>query len=590
MKKTLLSLSLLTFLITGCSTTHLNDNVPVNDLNFNKHKDLISKDIRNYKFDIKEGTSLKEIANIVRKELAINIIFSDKVNVDIKLPISYKNITFIDYLKIIKAMSGGGKDFIVKNEGINNTYFVDILDLNKKEKAKRKTKQELISEKFNKIDFEISADTTYAEVFNSIKSDLNIEVKLLTSDNKEFLGNTFTTDYVGNLQDFLKELEYTNDLYIKYEFNKVTKKDKIIILDKEIKEFHLNVPSLVSKNSDTTINETIDIYKKLEENLKKFVSDKTVFTVDNSTQLVTAEGTRIDLEKIKNAVKSFNATYHSVIKIELNFYTVEVTKNEGYGLDLNGIVNKLVSYNGNPVSMAITTGTQEKLGDDKFMSFDFGYKENKLAVDLMNKYGETRQIQAPTLTTVNNVPTSLKIMNTDDYIKSIKEEYTAPTTTSSTTAADGTTTAGTTTPGFSTKTPEVDTIDYGFKISVLPVVDKDSDEITVIINPEFSNLKSLVSYTYESGQIKDDGTMPVNEIQLKKTSKTDLGAGGQMVKVRNGKTTVIGGYYLTEEKDNKDTLPGLTTENNLMDWIASKKSANYTVKELVIFITATKIN
>ena len=581
-KTNILIVIMVALLTSGCINTSM---VPVADQNFGKKQQI--NGVLEETITVKEGEDIGDIVKRISDATNSNIILSKNIPEMTPLPFDVKKVSLVDYLRLYAEVEGLKGEFTMKSKGVKNTYFVDYkkkkvkVEKEKRSKTPKERKMAILETKV-----ELPEGITMSETINILRDSLKVDIVIYMTDRTEFLKKQRLFVYKGTIRSLLKEWEYENRFYI--EFNN----DTIEIKDSIIKQYQLNVPSLKLSNEKTTISEEIDIYKQLDDKIKVFLPEGQKYIVDRSTQSVVAEGDRSTLSKIKMAIDQFNETYHSVIQLKLNFYTVDVTEKAGYGLDLSALAKQIATHNGSKIGLSIGTGTVLGLteGEENF-NFKFTKSETQnLAIDIMNNYGETRKLQSPILTTVNNVPTSINITTEKDYVKEIKEEVHRQDhdinndndTSNDNDTADN---RG----DYTTKEINVEKVKYGFELSALPIMSKDNDEITVILNPKFSDLVSMTSYKYTSGMMGEDGTVPENEIQLVEMATTDLGE-GQIVKVKNGMTAVIGGYYIKEDKDNKNTVPGITTKNNILDWVASKKSKDYRVKELVIFITATKTN
>jgi type II secretory pathway component GspD/PulD (secretin) len=601
-KTIVLSSALVAFTFTGCINSK---NVPVSNQKFGEREQV--KGVMELTTNVRRNESFSAFTGRLAKERGVNIIIDKSVPKLDGLPFEVRKITIADYLKLYGEVEDLKGNFYVETKGVKNSYFISFKELsgNKiktpSQSLKKKKEKEDIKKRLLETRIELPSNISISETINILKDTLGVDINIFMTDRESFLKKIRPFTYKGSIKNLFSEWEYEKRLYIEYIDGEIKIKDSVV------KQYQLNVPSLKLSNENTTISEEIDIYKHLEDKIKMFVPEGKKYLVDRSTQSVLAEGDRETLSKIQLAIDQFNNTYHSVIQLKINFYTVDVTHKEAYGVDLAALTKQIATMNGSPIGLQIGTGIGTKLASDESnLSFNFTKSSTqKMAIELMNNYGETRKLQSPILTTVNNVPTSINITTEKDYVKSIKEtvhnqsdnnyDYNNDTNnnpTTPTTGSDSSTTSKNDVGNngdYTTKDIETDKVKYGFELSALPIMSKNSDEITVILNPKFSDLVSMKTYKYSSGMMSADGVVPTNEIQLIEKATTDLGT-GQIVKVKNGMTAVIGGYYLKEDADKKNTIPGLTTKDNIMDWVSSGKSKNYRVKELIIFITATKTN
>jgi len=644
MNKKIITLSLLTATMLSFSGCGLSEPSPVKNISFEQSSSLSSKTIKNFKFDIKKGQSLESIVANIEKQLRINIMVDDKINSKINLPRAYFDITLIDYLKIVKKVSKSKKEYTLNQSDINNTYFMGLTDTADytKQVEIEKEEQEKLIRYLKKTDIEFSGGTNINEIISVLIEDLNFSINLnmKKSEVMKIASDTLINDFRGSVYDLIKYIERSRELFISIDKDKVTEKIRLDINNTKSIILNLTVPplqfantsnllgnaivqntnngvsSLINKNQDsittvsvdskaTTANTNnggnFDIYKNLEETIIPFISDKSKFSIQKSTKKLTFNGSKQDFNFIQDKVNQFNAMYKNRIKIEIKFYTVETTDNNAYGIDLQTLTSNLLSISGKNIPLSFTTNTANSAvgSENAFGSFSFGSESNKFAVDYLNKYGLVEQTQSPILVSLNSVPATLNIVKTKDYVKSIKEE-----------AGFGGTTSGLTTgltdssfgslntqtnaglgntfnqAGLITKNVEVENVEYGFKITVTPNIEEGSDYINVVVKPEFTNLDAMTDYTYETGNPSADGTMPTNVIKLLDQSKLNMGENGTLIRVKNGMSTIIGGYKTTETLSDKNGFSD--KENSYMDFLG-KKSSKKVTRELIIVLTATKL-
>jgi len=643
MNKKIITLSLLTATMLSFSGCGLSEPSPVKNISFEQSSSLSSKTIKNFKFDIKKGQSLESIVANIEKKLRINIMVDDKINSKINLPRAYFDITLIDYLKIVKKVSKSKKEYTLNQADINNTYFMGLTDTADytKQIEKEKKEQEKLIRYLKKTNIEFSGGTNINEIISVLIEDLNFSINLnmKKSEVMKIASDTLINDFRGSVYDLIKYIERSRELFISIDKDKVTEKIRLDINNTKSIILNLTVPplqfantsnllgnatiqnkdgvaSLVNKNQDsittvsvdskaTTANTNnggnFDIYKNLEESIIPFISDKSKFSIQKSTKKLTFNGSKQDFTFIEDKVNQFNAMYKNRIKIEIKFYTVETTDNNAYGIDLQTLTSNLLSISGKNIPLSFTTNTANSAvgSENAFGSFSFGSESNKFAVDYLNKYGLVEQTQSPILFSLNSVPATLNIVKTKDYVKSIKEEAgfggaSAGLNTGLSDASFGSLNTQTNAglgntfnqAGLITKNVEVENVEYGFKITVTPNIEEGSDYINVVVKPEFTNLDAMTDYTYETGNPSADGTMPTNIIKLLDQSKLNMGENGTLIRVKNGMSTIIGGYKTTEILSDKNGFSD--KENSYMDFLG-KKSSKKVTRELIIVLTATKM-
>jgi len=607
--KNILSISLIsTLFLSGCSAT-LNsvkggpvkiksvekDLKNIDRITQESERYISIKNLDKYYFNIKPNETLGDIIRKIRKDLPqINLFVNKNVNIHATLGSdgSLHHITIFQYLDFLNNYYKSDKKFSLKL--INNVYTLSIeknedkLNEDIQKKIERKTKENI--KLFKKMSIEIGKEDTYSSFFSDLYDIYKIRTNLKLINQKDFLNKEIGFDYKGSLFDFIEGLKTTYDYGINY-YGGIT------IYDHVNKTYTLKIPAIANDNSNLK-SEKFNLYDSLEKQIDNvFKSNDFLVKDDNSTLSSIKESVFINksaktvsivskpsnLTKIDKIIDHFNKTYSKAIYFKISFINVEFSSDQGFGVDISGLMSDLIDKGLAKVSNNLTSvvsSTSQVLNPNTSFKIVNNKGLTKALFSNLNKYGRSKLVQTPSFISLNATPYFFNTTNKRDYIKEIKEEYTNNTYTSST---NPTTTTN------SSKTLDVQTLETGFNLSILPYIDEKTDNIYVILNPSMKDLVSLESYTYESGSADSNGNIPKNTIQLPNIKELNLG-NGQTIRIKNGETTIIGGFIIDNDSYVKEGLPGVDRKEGWLDSIFSTKSRTYKKSELIIIITATTLN
>lgn len=573
------------------------------------------KTIDSYFMKIKPGETLNEVLIKVRQNVPqINLFVEKNVNVNSKIDShsSFNNITFKQFLAFLnRANPSHLKYSLVVENGVHILKLEEnkIFKENSNKELKNIIKEENIK-KFKKYEISLRKNSSYYSVFNTFFEVYKIKTKYNISNTSEFLNKKLEFDYTGSLYDFVNSIATENLLTVDYSSG-------ITFTDYETKIFKLDIPQFYTDSTQVK-SDKVDIYQILEEQLTKGLAmqelkynlrskrkieplaegEKNAVAqaedtiagqvyINKSTKAVTVTGRPDSLAFAEKIIKEFNETYSKAVNFKITFFEVTYTSNEAFGVDISGLIGDLVSKGlaklGSGTIATAVSDTKIPLISNS-LTLTGGNGTTKAIVNSLNKYGKVNLTQSPSFMSLNEVPYFFNKKRNRDYVRALNETITE----GSTITTNGTTSTNS---DKIIRTPETESIETGFSLVVKPSIDRKTGDIYVTVAPDISNLNSLTAYTYESGLQADDGTLPKNTIYLKDTSSLDLGSGqGQTVKIRNGETTIIGGFMTDSSSNSKEGLPGTKRDEGWLDSLFSTKSQESSKTELLIVITANTID
>jgi len=181
------------------------------------------------------------------------------------------------------------------------------------------------------------------------------------------------------------------------------------------------------------------------------------------------------------------------------------------------------------------------------------------AIKLLSEFGQVKVLSSPKITTLNNQPAVLRVVDNLVYF---------------TIEAD-TTTPGTG-PAVTTFTTTVNTVAVGFVMSVLPQID-DGEVVTLHVRPTITRLRG-----YARDPNPSLGTIS-NLIPIVQSKEME-----SLMKVPSGQMVMLGGLMEDSQNSNVETLPGL--EHSPAAAAFGTRSTQVRKTELVIFLRPVVIS
>lgn len=262
--------------------------------------------------------------------------------------------------------------------------------------------------------------------------------------------------------------------------------------------------------------------------------------VDERTNRIMVSDLPEKMKKIKQMVKAFDREHNQVF---IEGEIVQITLNKQYqrGINWEAIVRGLhnLDFKGSfPVSPALSAYQQVSIGT-------LATDDYNTVFQLLQTYGDTKIISRPRIAAIDNQEAKILVGSREAYSTNTVSQ------------------AGTS----STVTAEnVEFIEVGVKLSVIPQVNKDGF-ITMKIKPEVSSVAGY--YLTSSG----------NKIPNVETAQAET-----VVKVKDGSMIMIAGLMKEEKRDDKLGVPVLS-KIPLLGAIFGNQATQSKKTEIIIFIT-----
>ena len=323
----------------------------------------------------------------------------------------------------------------------------------------------------------------------------------------EILGKTMIPQLRGPLSKILDEISTTFDVEWEY------KDGKIVFRDFLTRQYQIS--SLPSASTGTTsvgssssgagssmsvsTTSTVDVWADVRSAIAGLIGQGANISLSPSTGMVTVTARPGDQDRVANYIRDLNATTGQQISFDVNVLTVTLEGGRNHGISLDSVFNSR-GVGGNSV---IETGEEGAVN----VGIVTGNFSIGAVVKALEKYGEVSIATRAGATTSNNKVTPVNVTDITTYVSGMETSSTGS--------------------NSSVSTPEIEEIETGFQIQLLPRV-MNNREIMVQYALRLSELTGMETVTYAGGVQ-----------QLPRVSETAM---EQQTVLRNGQTLVLSGF------------------------------------------------
>lgn len=552
--------------------------------------------------NISKGARFSSILKKIESDLHGSVVIINKLDKDIIFDRNLTNVTMNDIKSFVK---------LTKNRTIVFRKFgtkIVTVEEEKRSSLKKTTNPVQVPSSNMKINFK-GAEFTYKEIFNILrKKGFQVRFEKFLKDSK--FDDTHTIkDFSGTLKDLFDLIAAREKVFIS------SKGKKIMISDVKAKIYDLELPILdlepsaistgdVKAKSDK-FTQKMKPLEDLESTLKMAFGSKTKYNINKSDGTLTIIGDYKTIQIADQIVEDFKERYSKTIKIHLAVYQVELSRDHAFGIDYNFIKNELLGnrivqaisvspgltkgfvIDGGTISVsknskgivASTSSVQNNGGnaDNQEGNQQDGENQNpappqpqtpvsepekinSFIFKFLNRFGKTSILTKPTLTTINNVPIRLNIIDSKDYIYRVNQTVNTVSNTNNVYTTGGI-------------TPEIKTLTTGFSLIVQPKIAGKYIKLLMRMNTATNNGFDV----YEYGDAKNKF-----KIQLRNLSSRSF---EEILKMKENETAVIGGYIYEKGGYQKNALPMVGEKDSALDPFFSGKEKSRKKMEIVLVIT-----
>ena len=267
------------------------------------------------------------------------------------------------------------------------------------------------------------------------------------------------------------------------------------------------------------------------------------------------ESLRSTNKEVADAFRSYVNANSDIDSAAADIVYGQILANGGGGVEVASASDYSSISNSNRLDqLGNNIGTVQSGG---FLTGTFSHGTLQAAVSLLDRFGDTRVVSSPRISTLNGQGALLKVVRDEVYFSITRE----------TTEEDGETET--------TITVEEETIPVGFAMSVFPQISADGT-IILSLRPSLTRVVGFASSSAEGEEvIQRVPIISVKEIE-------------SLMLLNDGETAVLGGLIEDVQEDSDTQIPGLGDLPGLGNLFKNVDQASTRV-EYVIFVSADVI-
>lgn len=551
--KNLLSFTLLTIVLFGCSSKSYHEEMIENTKNSFDKKDykgikesyagslVDEKEVKKEFISILEDKSLGDIL----KEMEIlDGNFYYLKSSDLLIPKSRIKIhNVVELNQYLNAVLD--KELFIKKSG--SIYLVQLLSTSE-------TKKQSIEHIPFKVDGQISVE----ELIKLITAETGYSVNIGSYiDNRDDFQNSVISISSKDLKDALNSLSHAKDVFVDIDYDQEVinisrYKDMIIELNIPLLDMKSSNQSTASSSSSSSSssgeskvenNSQIALYDELDKMLKNIISTDKISTyhIDKSSGLIFLKSTTSVENAVRTIAKAYEASFAKEAVVEFERIELILNKNRQYGI---GTISDDRQTNAG-------TGVAKGVGKGGSFSFasDNATRLLEVTATANNEIGKILNYSKNTLVLKNNIPTVQSITDNTDYVEKIQTTIDADT-------------------NVRTSDVTVNTLKEGTSITAMAKISR--DKIFLNIAP---SIKKLIEF----GEVSVDGTM----IKLPQYNDQSYNISRE---VRLGETSIVGSIIVHDDVKNYQGV--LPVEGFA---IGGTDAKSYVRREIIYIVTLKNI-
>ncbi len=545
--RNLLSFTILTLLLSGCSSKSYHEEMIANTKNsldkkeYKSLQESYSGSLVNEKEVKKEYISIlddKSLGDILKEMEILDGNFYYLKSSDILIPKSRIKIhNIVELNQYLNAVLD--KELFIKKSG--SIYLVQLLSTSE-------TKKQSIEH----IPFILDGQISVEELIKLITAASGYEVNIGSYiDNRDDFQNSIISISSKNLKDALNSLSHAKDVFVDIDY------DKEVINIARYKDIviELNIPLLDMKSSSQTSNQEstgeskvennsqIALYDELDKMLKNIISTDKISTyhIDKASGLIFLKSTTSVESAVRTIAKAYEASFAKEAVIEFERVELLLNKNREYGI---GTISDDRQTNSGK-------GVIRNLGENGAFSFTSDNASRLLQVTATanNAIGKILNYSKNVLVLKNNIPTVQSITQNTDYVEKIETTVDSDTNTR-------------------TSDVTVNTLKEGTSITAMAKISRDK---------VFLNISPTIKKLIEFDQVSIDGTT----IKLPQYNDQSYNISRE---IRLGETSIVGSIIVHDDTKNYQGV--LPVEGFA---IGGTDSKSYVRREIVYIVTLKNI-
>ena len=310
-------------------------------------------------------------------------------------------------------------------------------------------------------------------------------------------------------------------------------------------------------SSSLSVNTDLKVWDSIEEGVKQVVGENGKLSFSRVAGTVTVTASPYIVKKVAAYIANWNEKLSRQVAVTVRILQVTLTNSDNYGLDLGAVfgskniqtsfASPIGGAAGNiaaGIAAAPAAGTLAMT----LIKPSSKFKNSQAIIQAISTQGKTSLVTSSTVTTLNNKVAPVQISTSKNYLKEI-------TVTTSGSGEDQT----------KDTDYEVDTLNYGFTMEILPRI-LDHGRLIVLFNLSITDLVDLEKYSVSSGSSSssssssdsgedsgdsNDGESETVDLQLPTMKMRGF---VQEIAMRSGQTLVLTGF---EDLSESTTTSGI---------------------------------
>jgi len=397
-------------------------------------------------------------------------------------------------------------------------------------------------EKEDGITIAISEDARLPDIIQEISDMTGITIRLDDLKAESAVPeDSIPVKYSGKLSGLLNYLANRYGLYWRY------KNDTITFFTQETRVFTVYaLPTETSMQASMTgatmgeagggnassslsVNTDLKIWDSIEEGVKQVVGDNGKLSFSRVAGTVTITASPYIVRKVAAYIANWNEKLSRQVAITVRIIQVTLNNENNYGLDLHAVFN---NSHFNPIEFMTSipeAGVSAAKGNLSMTLLKPGkWSGSKAIINALSTQGKTQMVTSSSVTTLNNKVAPVQISTSKNYLKEITV-----------------TTSGSNDDKSTDTDYEVDTLNYGFTMEILPRI-LDHGRLIVLFNLSITDFLGFerVGTSNESGE-ETEGDSEVTNLQLPTMQMRGF---VQEIAMRSGQTLVLTGFEDLQEQ------------------------------------------
>ena len=392
-------------------------------------------------------------------------------------------------------------------------------------------------------------------------------VKVIYSD--DLKNAEINVNYKGDLHGALEHILHKNNIYFSVEgadqntirWSKTETKSFDISFMPGDTRFSVGGESSTNNGSDNSasLKGDVSVWTDIQKTVSAMLSTAGRLDISQSTSTVTVQDSPLNVERIAEYIKNYNKALSLRVTLHMKILEVQLNQQHQFGIDWNLVYKglSLGGMTGNTVSsitgFAANAAQQQNdtgIATSKSLS---DWSGTTAFINALDGQGKTSIIDEPTVTTLNNSPSTISITDKKAYIKSTQV-----------------TTTGSGSDATSQYSINPDNIETGLKMTLVPHIQ--GDKVYLSIDGSLSSLQSIETKSFgQKGQSQ-------YEVQLPETTSKDF---NQRVMAFNKHLIVLSGLRSEDNSNQNNKNFGASALGSNSDQLSQKEMVVLIEPEIV---------